>query len=259
MVNWDFLTPLLEAVVLGLVISLVGRRIAARTGRRAGTIRAQMFLLAVFGGAIGYYVGLGTFKGEPSNSMILSFCFAGALVMLGIYSVKWLVFGEQSTRRNDASQAIAARPKESRTRVASQNDIFVSYATSNRSIAEELAIALQSQGWTVWWDRSIPPGTDFENVIEAQLRAARCVVVLWSKASVGSRWVKAEAEEAAQRQILIPALIDDVSIPLGFRQIQAANLLDWHGSSPHTGFDSLVRSIADVLETRTRPTELQAT
>jgi TIR domain-containing protein len=112
------------------------------------------------------------------------------------------------------------------------SDIFISYARPDRERARLLAQALEQRGWSVWWDHDIPPGRKFDDVIEEALAAARCVVVLWSQASTASDWVRNEAGEAMQRQVLIPALIDaDVKIPLGFRRLQAADLSRWHGES----------------------------
>jgi hypothetical protein len=99
----------------------------------------------------------------------------------------------------------------------------------------------------VWWDRTIPPGKSFDEVIEAALTAAKCVIVLWSKASVTSDWVKVEAAEAARRRILIPALIEEVTIPLEFRRLQAADLVGWQGSGQHAGLQSLMGSVVSVL------------
>jgi len=62
-----------------------------------------------------------------------------------------------------------------------------------------------SEGWTVWWDRTILPGQVFDEVIRAALESARCLVVLWSEASVGSDWVKEEASRAKERGVLVPA------------------------------------------------------
>jgi hypothetical protein len=112
-----------------------------------------------------------------------------------------------------------------------------------------LAEALKVKGWTVFWDRTIPPGKMFDQVIGEALRAARCVVVLWSKASVESRWVREEAEDAAQRDVLIPALIEDVPPPLGFRRLQAARLVGWPVSHDANEFDQLTESIAAILAT----------
>ena len=133
------------------------------------------------------------------------------------------------------------------TPVASAGDIFISYASADRPTAQTLAKALQDEGWSVWWDRTIPPGKSFDEVIETALNAAKCVVVLWSRTSVASDWVKTEAAEAARRHILIPALITEVTIPLEFRRLQAADLIGWPASQAKGGFQSLVDSIADML------------
>src|SRR5215211_8193119 len=109
------------------------------------------------------------------------------------------------------------------------SDIFISYANDDTSRVEPLAEALQAQGWSVWWDRVIPAGKTFDEVIEEAINAAKCIVVVWSDKSVSSRWVRTEAGEGADRQILVPVLIDDVKIPLAFRRIQAAKLIGWQG------------------------------
>jgi formylglycine-generating enzyme required for sulfatase activity len=70
---------------------------------------------------------------------------------------------------------------------------------------------------------------------------------LWSRTSVASKWVKAEASEGDRRGILVPVLIDDVKIPLAFRLIQAADLRDWDGTLPHPEFDNLVEAVALIL------------
>jgi formylglycine-generating enzyme len=128
------------------------------------------------------------------------------------------------------------------------SDIFISYASEDRPRVKPLVDALAKQGWSVWWDRTILPGRSWDQVIEAALSEARCVVVLWSRNSVQSRWVRTEAHEADRRRILVPALIDDASIniPLAFRRIQAANLVGWCGA-PTAEFHDLVQAVAAVL------------
>ena len=105
--------------------------------------------------------------------------------------------------------------------------IFISYASQDRERARELAAALEAHDHRVWWDRTIPPGRVFDEVIQETLQAARCVIVLWSSHSVRSNWVKVEAEEVASRGLLVPALIETVSPPNQFKRVQAANLSDW--------------------------------
>ena len=129
------------------------------------------------------------------------------------------------------------------------SDIFISYASDDKSRVEPLAEALEAQGWSVWWDRAIPAGREFEDVIEEAIDAARCIVVVWSDKSVSSRWVRTEADEGANRQILVPVLFDNVKIPLAFRRIQAANLIGWQRTLPHLGFDRLVKDISGLIGT----------
>jgi len=66
--------------------------------------------------------------------------------------------------------------------------IFISYAEEDLELARRLGEYLKSRGWNVWWDRNIPVGHAFDEVIEEALRAARCAVVIWSRPAVASRW-----------------------------------------------------------------------
>jgi len=130
------------------------------------------------------------------------------------------------------------------------SDIFISYGHEDKAKAKCLAEALKHQGSSVWWDPHIPPGKTFAQVIEEELDAANCVVVLWSNNSVKSEWVQTEASEGRRRGILIPVLIEEVIIPLEFRRIQAAVLIDWDGKSPHAGVDKLVGAVAEIIGPR---------
>lgn len=106
-------------------------------------------------------------------------------------------------------------------------DVFISYAREDRATAEKLAHALEAHGWSVWWDRDILPGKDFTAEISAEIDAARVVVVLWSKSSVASRWVRDEAHEGLERNALVPVLVDGSEPPMGYRAIQGVDLRDW--------------------------------
>jgi Tfp pilus assembly protein PilF len=122
-------------------------------------------------------------------------------------------------------------------------DIFISYARENSESANRLAAELEARGWSVFWDRQIPAGRRFSEFISEKLATAKCVITLWSEAAVASDWVQEEAEEAKQRNVLVPALIEQVDPPWGFRRIQAADLVQWRGESGHEGFRQLLRDI----------------
>src|SRR5262245_64221138 len=66
-------------------------------------------------------------------------------------------------------------------------DIFISYAREDESRVRALVGALETAGWAVFWDRQIPTGSTWRGHIGRALDDARCILVVWSKASVESR------------------------------------------------------------------------
>lgn len=106
-------------------------------------------------------------------------------------------------------------------------DIFLSYASEDRDKVTSLVETMEEQGWSVCWDREIHAGSRFDQVIEEEVNNASCVVVVWSNHSIKSRWVRDEANEGLERDILVPLRVDDVRLPMGFRAAQTANLIGW--------------------------------
>jgi hypothetical protein len=127
------------------------------------------------------------------------------------------------------------------------SDIFISYASEDRSKARELAEALSGRGWSVWWDRKIPLGKSFDAVIEKALAESKCVIVLWSAVSAASEWVRNEASEAKRRDILVPVFLEAIDAPLAFRLLNGANLTDWQPGTAHPEFDKLTEHVAELL------------
>ncbi len=128
-------------------------------------------------------------------------------------------------------------------------DIFISYASEDQPKARTLAEALEARGWSVWWDRKIPLGKSFDAVIEKALGEAKCVLVLWSAASVAKEkeWVRNEASEGKRRNILVPAFIETVDAPLAFRLLNGANLSRWQAGTPHAEFDKLIERVTELI------------
>jgi hypothetical protein len=126
-------------------------------------------------------------------------------------------------------------------------DVFVSYGRADRAHAERIASVLEERGWSVWWDRKILGGEAFSQTIEKELDSSRCVIVLWSASSVASSWVKDEATEGTARNVLVPVLIEDVEIPLGFRQLHTVTLTEpAQVTDPHL-FEELVQAVHHTL------------
>ena len=59
-------------------------------------------------------------------------------------------------------------------------DIFISYARQSEHQAKQVADALCTVGYDVWWDEDLPAHRSYGEVIEEKLNSAKAVVVIWS-------------------------------------------------------------------------------
>src|SRR5262245_38930662 len=124
-------------------------------------------------------------------------------------------------------------------------DVFVSYKAEDRARLAPLVAALEAEGFTVWWDAHIGGGTNWHEDIEEHLNAAKCVIVAWSKRSIGhdGHYVRDEARRAQKRDAYVPICFDGVEPPLGFGEIQALSLKGWKGGRS----DHRFRAVADAV------------
>ncbi len=109
------------------------------------------------------------------------------------------------------------------------SDIFISYAHEDQPFARRMASALEMDGFSVWWDHTIPPGQTWDTFIARGIEEARACIVIWSKNSIASDWVKEEATLAKDGGKYVPVQIDGSQPPVGFRRVQAADLRGWSG------------------------------
>lgn len=99
--------------------------------------------------------------------------------------------------------------------------VHLSYASEDRLRVAPFAQALQARGLEVAFEVELPAGAQWRTVITQSLDRADLVVVFWSQTSVASQWVLTEAEEGQRRGVLLPVLLDNAHIPLGYRELQA--------------------------------------
>ena len=127
-------------------------------------------------------------------------------------------------------------------------DVFLSYARPDATLAGRVARELGKSGLSVWFDRDLPAHRAYSDVIATELEAARAVVVIWSKASAESEWVRSEANRARELHKLVQVRADDTRLPMPFDQIQCAAIRGWRGGTRHPGWGQVLRSI-DALVT----------
>ena len=107
-------------------------------------------------------------------------------------------------------------------------DVFISYARADKARVAPLVAAIEARGWSVWWDPEISPGREFDDAIDTELQAAKAVLVVWTPTSVASRWVRGEARDAAERNILVPVRFGQARLPIDVRAIHTIDLDDWN-------------------------------
>ena len=131
---------------------------------------------------------------------------------------------------------------------SSAADIFISYKAEDRRRVEPLVAALEAEGFTLWWDAHIGGGTHWREDIQDHLYAAKCVIVAWTKRSVGhdGDFVRDEASEARRRGTYLPIRLEAVEPPLGFREVQALSLHGWKGDRTDPRF----RAVAEAVRSR---------
>ena len=131
--------------------------------------------------------------------------------------------------------------------------VFLSYARDDQVVAKKIIAALEAQGFAVWWDGLLQGGAAFANQTEEALENADAVVVLWSKISAVSHWVRDEATVGRQKARLVPATLDGTEAPLGFRQFQLLDLSKWKGQAGAPEIEGLCDAIRLVAGQEAAP------
>jgi hypothetical protein len=128
--------------------------------------------------------------------------------------------------------------------------VFLSHAPADGVRAAAVVEALKARRWSVFRRDDAPSGRNLDELVNAELATARCVVVLWSRTSASNDAVHHEASVAKYRHVLVPVTIDrDLTIddiPARFRDVQAEPLLGL--ANPRAAdFEPLVATVARIL------------
>jgi len=118
-------------------------------------------------------------------------------------------------------------------------DIFLSYQREDRELIRPFVEELSRHGFDVWWDLDIAAGANWMNSILEEIRAAKLVIVCWSKNAATSSFVQQEASFALRDNKYLGLMLDDTSPPREFAHVQA---IRFSGDFARTTLD-LCRSI----------------
>ncbi len=120
------------------------------------------------------------------------------------------------------------------------HDVFISYATSDRPVADAVCAGLESRGIPCWIaPRDIVPGLDWGAALIDAISECKVMLLVFSSSANTSKQIKREVERAVAKGVtIIPLRIEDV--PLG-------KTLEYFISTPHW-MDALSRPLEPHIE-----------
>ena len=94
-------------------------------------------------------------------------------------------------------------------------DAFISHSSANHAVSRRLERALDAEGLDVWLDDSeIRLGVLLSTELQGSIKGSRALVLLWSQAASGSRWVNSEWLMAIHQDVLVlPCVLDETPLP----------------------------------------------
>lgn len=104
--------------------------------------------------------------------------------------------------------------------------VFLSYSSDEKALAMRLADVLSKKRLCVWFDpEAISPGASILATLRSKIDSADVVVMLFSAASVKSKWQEWELKYAQeQSKHIIPVRLGDVTLPEALRDLKYIDL-----------------------------------
>jgi hypothetical protein len=120
------------------------------------------------------------------------------------------------------------------------HDVFISYSSTDRDVADAACLALEQRGFGCWIaPRDILPGKDYGEAIVEAIKHSRLFLLIFSAAAADSPQVKREVERAASQSLPI--------LPFRIADVQPSKSLEYFISSAHW-LDAMTPPIAPHLD-----------
>lgn len=106
------------------------------------------------------------------------------------------------------------------------HDVFISYSTRDKPVADAACATLESHGIRCWIaPRDVLPGTDWGESIIRAISSARLMVLIFSSHANASAQVKREVERAGSKGVPI--------LPFRVEEVQPSGTLEFFLGTPH--------------------------
>lgn len=129
------------------------------------------------------------------------------------------------------------------------HDVFISYSSKEKSIADGVCHYLEDNGVKCWMaPRDIPVGFDYAALINDAIKSSRAVVLVFSKFSSDSRWVYSEINIAfSAGKPIVPFRIDETILEGGMELM--LNQMHWIDAFPSYAdrLPDLLRSVCGFI------------
>jgi TolB-like protein/Tfp pilus assembly protein PilF len=138
-------------------------------------------------------------------------------------------------------QAPASQPTRGR-------DVFISYASHDKAVAESVCKALESAGVTCWIaPRNVTPGAFYAESIVHAIDSAKVIVLVLSQSGAASQHVLREVERASsKRHPVVSFRIDTATLPAALEYF--LNSSQWLDASA-TGITRALPRLVDAVKT----------
>jgi hypothetical protein len=119
------------------------------------------------------------------------------------------------------------------------HDVFVSYSSADKAVADAVCAALEGRGIRCWIaPRDIVPGVDWGASIIDAINGARVMVLVFSANANQSRQISREVERAVAKGVTI--------VPFRIQDVPMSKTFEYFISTPHW-FDALTPPLEDHL------------
>jgi formylglycine-generating enzyme required for sulfatase activity len=188
--------------------------------------------------ALGLAMTLGwvLFEWSLGGVVFLLGAYAGWIAVLaGLAEIVNLFRGKEEPGPRPGTLYQAPRPPNQATaKDARKPTVFISYCHADSHFVDRLADDLKASGVDVWIDKwKIKVGDSITQKIDEGIGASDRLIVVLSRASVSSKWVREELNAATIKNVerekhayILPVLIEDCELPTLLQHRKYANFKD---------------------------------
>jgi TolB-like protein len=131
------------------------------------------------------------------------------------------------------------------------HDVFISYASQDTAVANDVSAALEGQGLTCWIaPRNVTPGAHYAGEIVHAIDSARAIVLILSHDAATSPHVLREIERAtSKRHPVVTLRVDQAPLPAEFEYfLNASQWLDASGAETGRAMPKLISAVRVAIQ-----------